>query len=45
MAWERAKGEMRAMLQTFWSGHEHYEELSSLIEDFIKKVEDDGLQE
>lgn len=45
MAWERAKGELRAMLHTFWSDGPQYNELKEAINDFIVQVEDDGLHE
>lgn len=46
MAWERAKGELRSMLQTFWDGENgNFKPLSDKVEAFIKDVEDDGLQE
>lgn len=51
MAWERAKGEMRAALETYWStwtvtGQKlpnGFEETASRVEAFIKEVEDNGL--
>lgn len=46
MAWERAKGELRSMLQTYWEEDTFgYCELEEVFSDFIKKVEDRGLQE
>lgn len=47
MAWERAKGELRSMLHTFWEHKDEssYEELKDAIESFIKRVEDEGLHE
>ncbi|MBD3260432.1 MAG: hypothetical protein GF334_01920 [Candidatus Altiarchaeales archaeon] len=43
MAWERAKGELQAMLQTFWDEYEKFEVLDDLIKQFIKEIEDDEL--
>ena len=45
MAWERAKGELKSMLHTFWDEKGNFEELDKEIKKFIKKIEDDGLQE
>lgn len=49
-AWERAKGEMNSMLQTFWgedtsNDSEQFNVLSKRIENFIKEIEDEGLHE
>lgn len=48
-AWERAKGELRSMLHTFHSPHDaregQFEGLDKRIDEFIAKVEDDGLHE
>ena len=48
MAWERAKGELLSMLQTFWPEYNHhgdkipnnYDVLRDTIKDFIDTVED-----
>lgn len=45
MAWERAKGELRSMLHTFWNDAEQHEGLSAATSAFIKEVEDNGLHE
>lgn len=49
MAWERAKGELKAIMHTFWSvdpsGVEKYESMRKAAEDFIAHVEDHGLAE
>lgn len=50
MAWERAKGELNSMLQTFYDDIDNsslgqFKELSKAVTKFIEKVEDDGLQE
>jgi hypothetical protein len=51
MAWERAKGELRSMLETFWPEYDrlankipnNYEALSIEINKFIEAVEDNEL--
>ena len=43
ICWERAKGELNAMLQTFWG--DRYDALDNACEVFVKKVEDEGLNE
>jgi len=45
MAWERAKGELRSMQQTFWDNDEAFECFKKASEDFIEHVEDHGLYE
>ena len=45
MAWERAKGEMKSMLHTFWDEGAKYKDLDDVVKDFIDKVESDGLHE
>jgi hypothetical protein len=47
MAWERAKGELLSMKHTFWDGKtgHQYEEMSEVIDEFINKIESDGLYE
>lgn len=49
MAWERAKGELQAILNTFWGKDkeesENYCKASEVINEFIFKVEDEGLIE
>lgn len=47
MAWERAKGELKSMLQThvFVGEQEQYDRLKQTITDFIKDVEDNGKHE
>lgn len=48
-AWERAKGELKSMLLTFYSTHNanegQFDRLDSMVEEFTKSVEDDGLHE
>jgi hypothetical protein len=45
MAWERAKGELHSILQTYWDEDydEGFEDMRKAVNAFIKKVEDDGL--
>ena len=48
MAWERAKGELRSMLHTFYSGSDCGEQFNLLraeIDKFIGHIEDHALQE
>lgn len=55
MAWERAKGELRSMMVTFWCypdrdiegrlTNEQYHKLDEAVNQFITKIEDEGLQE
>lgn len=45
MAWERAKGELKAMMCAYWEDGEQFSELNKLAKEFIKKVEDEGLHE
>ena len=42
MAWERAKGELRSMLTTYWGEPEAFKKLELKIEDFIIDVESNG---
>lgn len=42
-AWERAKGELMAVLQAFYKEPETHESLSKKMNDFIQAVEDDEL--
>lgn len=47
MAWERAKGELRAMKHTFYGedGGQKFLDFCAAIEGFIKDVENRGLHE
>jgi hypothetical protein len=47
MAWQRAKGELGSMLETYWAHDRdsNFEKLSKEIREFISTVEDGGLQE
>lgn len=45
-AWERAKGELRSMLYTFWqipSDGDKFDRLDTLIKTLINEVEDNEL--
>ncbi len=44
MAWERAKGELESMYHTYWESP-NYSAFVKLVEEFISKIEDEGLQE
>lgn len=47
-AWERAKGELNAVLQTYWDGHgkDHkYQDMAAAVRELIATVEDNGLAE
>lgn len=51
MAWERAKGELMSMAQTFWGNAEtascssQFEKFKFEMNVFIKNIEDHGLHE
>ena len=45
MAWERAKGELRSMLQTFYGEDDRFCALDEEIDQFIDKVEGEELYE
>ena len=42
MAWERAKGELRDMMQTYWE-NENFDSVAMKVETFIKDLEDNEL--
>jgi hypothetical protein len=44
MEWERAKGALMAVLQTYWSNNA-FTDMNKRVRDFITSVEADGLQE
>ena len=47
-AWERAKGELQAVLQTYWDGHgkdDNFQAMDSAVKQFVKVVEGNGLTE
>lgn len=45
MAWARAKGELDAMLCTFWNDDEAFTDLDAVVKEFIAKVDGEGLAE
>lgn len=45
MAWERAKGELYAMLHTYYGSNASHARMLELIEDLIDKVEGEYLCE
>lgn len=45
MAWERAKGELRSMLHTFYQNGENHARFSAVTSEFIEKIEFNGLHE
>ncbi len=48
-AWERAKGELMAMLATFWGNkgamEGQFNDLHDAIDEFVAKIEDESLHE
>jgi len=44
-AWERAKGELNSMLQSYWGFDGKFESMDEAVTDFIEKVESEGWQE
>ena len=44
MAWERAKGELYSMINTYWN-NKNFDQMKSEIIKFVDKVEDEGWQE
>ena len=40
MAWQRAKGELHAYLETFWDDSSGFEKADKKIKDFIKDFQD-----
>lgn len=44
-AWARAKGELEAVLVSYWGEMDKYRLMNELVEKFIKTVEDEGLAE
>lgn len=44
-AWQRAKGELNAVLATFWDEREKFGELDKAVTDFIEKIDGEGLAE
>lgn len=45
MAWERAKGELEALLSTYWGHDGDYERMCAEVEKFIDKVQSEGYHE
>ena len=48
MAWQRAKGELHALLQTYVNSGDSgntFEKMGAAVEAFIKQVEDEGWAE
>ena len=45
MAWERAKGELKSMTCAMWDDCEKFEAFDNLLNEFIDKVEEEGLHE
>ncbi len=43
MSWERAKGELQAMLNTYSGQQEQYNILNKCVKEFISHVDDNGL--
>ena len=38
MEWERIRGQLRALLQTYWNNPEQYGKLADIIEKFTKEI-------
>lgn len=45
MSWERAKGELRAMLNTYWDEPDKFSAMDAELDKFIKQVEENGFHE
>ena len=45
MAWERAKGELRSMLHTYYESGDRFDRFNEKVKELIDYVEDNGLQE
>lgn len=45
MAWERAKGELRSMVETYNDERQQFESLNNAVEQFIEYIEDNAIQE
>jgi hypothetical protein len=43
MAWERAKGELGAILQTYFGGDSRFDTVSDEFTKFIARIEDNGI--
>lgn len=44
-AWQRAKGELQAVLATYWGEQETFDEIHKLVTTFIETVDGEGLAE
>lgn len=44
-AWEKAKGELKAVLQTYYQDGDKFEKMNSSVNNFIEYVEYNGLHE
>lgn len=44
-AWERAKGELRAVLGSYYEARDTFERMDALVAEFVERVEGEGLQE
>jgi hypothetical protein len=42
MAWERAKGELRSILHTYWRNEESFEKYKEHMERFVSQIENNG---
>lgn len=45
MEWERAKGQLNAIMQTFVDERNKFERMQSVLDDFVATVEGEGLYE
>lgn len=45
MAWERAKGELRSILETYWDEEEKFDKIDAAIKRFTNEVENEGWAE
>lgn len=43
-AWQRAKGELQAVIATYWDEEETYNEMKKAVDHFIEHVEENGLE-
>lgn len=42
-AWQRAKGELNVMIETFYNDREKFVEFKKLMDSFVNEVEDNEL--
>ncbi len=45
MAWQRAKGELQAILVTYWGGADQYAKMDRAVREFCEHVDGHGLAE